>query len=152
MKTAYIELNTTNQISSLSNNGSLDSFVYMGIHIFPSTKVTSLSTILCKNFDYFILDMGVLTNYTAIEFSKCHKQFLVCNLNEWKKQISLNKIKDLFQKTNLRKDSVLILNTNNKSTGLNLFKMKIKSFPFLSNPFQLTVDMFNDLNQILERN
>ena len=70
MKTAYIELNTTDQIKSLSPKNSLDPFVYKGIHIFPSTKVTSVSDILSKDFDYFILDMGVLTKYTAVEFSK----------------------------------------------------------------------------------
>ena len=59
MKTAYIELNTTEQIKSLSQNNTTDPFVYKGIHIFPSTKVTSLSDILSQNFDYFILDMGV---------------------------------------------------------------------------------------------
>lgn len=151
MKTAYIELNTTNQICSLSN-GSLDSFLYLGIHIYPSTKVTSLTTVLSMDFDYFILDMGVLTNYTAVELSKCHKQFLVCNFCQWKRNILEEKITDLFQKTNLNKKSVTLLKTfDNKSIGPNLFPLKVKSFPFITNPFQLPVDSFSDLNQLLER-
>ena len=152
MKTAYIELNTTNQISSLSPNDSLNSFIYMRIHMYPSMKVTSLSTVLSKDYDYFILDMGVLTNYTAIEFSKCHKQFLVCDFCQWKKQLSLNKINDLFEKTNLNKKSVLILRTfGDKSTNPGLSTMKVTSFPFLSNPFQLSVELLSDLGRLLER-
>ncbi len=60
MNTAYVELNTTNQIISLSKKNSLEPFIYQGIHIYPSWKVTSLSEILKKGFDYVILDMGIL--------------------------------------------------------------------------------------------
>lgn len=153
MKTAYIELNTTNQINSLSSNlskDSTDSFVYLGIHMFPSTKVTSLNEILSRDFDYFILDMGVLTSYTATEFSKCHKQFLVCSFCEWKKRISLEKIKDLFENKFLHKEEIILLKTfHEKSTGPNIFSMNIKAFPSLPNPFQLPMDVFSDLNKLL---
>ena len=156
MKTAYIELNTTNQIHSLSSTGSKNPFTYLGISMYPSMKVTSLSMVLSKDYDYIILDMGVLTNYTALEFAKCDKQFLVCNLCEWKKQISLEKIQDLFQKTNLNSKNVTILNNINKSIGLPSFSYgitKIQNFPFLSNsnPFQLSTNTFSDFEHLLER-
>ena len=150
MKTAYIELNTTNQIKSLSTKDSTDSFVYLGIHMFPSTKVTSLHEILNKEFDYFILDMGVLTNYTASEFSKCQKKFLVCSFCEWKKRISLKKVQELFQQTNLNQEELILLKTfENKSKDSFLFSMHAKTFPPLPNPFQIPVDMFSDLNSLL---
>lgn len=150
MKTAYIELNTTNQIQSLSAKDSTDSFVYLGIHMFPSAKVTSLQEILNKEFDCFILDMGVLTNYTAMEFSKCQKKFLVCSFCEWKKCISLKKIQELFQQTNLNREDLILLKTfENKSTDSMFFSMHAKTFPPLANPFQIPVDMFRDLNCLL---
>lgn len=150
MKTAYIELNTTNQINSLSSKDSEHPFVYMGIHIFPSTKVTSLKDILSKDFDYFILDMGILTTYTAVEFSKCQKQFLVCNFCEWKKRTTQKKIQDLFQNTNLEREKLILLKTfASKSTGPLLSEMHFKTFPPISNPFQLPVNLFSDLNNLL---
>lgn len=150
MRTAYIELNTTNQIISLSAKNSLEPFVYLGIHMYPSTKVTSLSEILNKEFDYIILDMGILTSYTAAEFSKCHKQFLVCDFCQWKKRTSLEKLEDLFQNTNLCKDCVTVLvQEKNKSVGLNFSNLEIKAFPPLSNPFQLEVTVLSDLNRLL---
>ena len=150
MKTAYLELNTTNQIRSLSNS-SLDSFSYKGIHIFPSMKVTSLNTILSMDFDYFILDMGVLTNYTAMELSKCHKQFLVCNFCEWKKNLHIQKIEDLLKNTNLNRRRLTLLRTfENKSTLSNLLSFDVKTFPFIPNPFQLPANLFSSLSQLLE--
>lgn len=150
MRVAYIELNTTEQIKSLSTKNSLDPFVYKGIHIFPSTKVTSLSDILCKDFDYFILDIGVLTNYTAAQFSKCHKQFLVCDFSPWKKEIQLKKIKDLFKSSSINEKGVIVLkNYENESIHLDFFNCKIKTFPFIPNPFQLSVTVFHALNIFL---
>ena len=150
MKTAYIELNTTNQIHTLSSKDSADSFVYLGIYMFPSTKVTSLNDILSRDFDYFIIDMGVLTNYTAKEFSKCQKQFLICSFCEWKKRNSLEKIQNLFQENILKEKDVILLKTfHNKSTNSVVFSRNTKNFPLLSNPFQLPVDVFSDLNNLL---
>ncbi len=151
MKTAYIELNATNQIRSLSNKNSSDSFVYKGIHIFPSTKVTSLSDILCKDFDSFILDMGVLTNYSAVEFSKCYKQFLVCDFCEWKTDLLLKKIKDLFQISCINKKEVTVLKTyENVSTHHDFINRNFRTFPFITNPFQLSVTVIHALDILLQ--
>ena len=153
MKIAYIELNTTDQIRYLSNKHSLDPFVHKGIHIFPSTKVTSVSDILSKDFDYFIIDIGVLTNYTADVFSKCHKQFLVCDFCEWKKDLLFKKLNDLFTFSSINKKGVIVLNTNkNTSIRLDLMNNNIKSFPFIENPFQLTIGHVHAMTKILERN
>ncbi len=150
MKTAYIELNTTNQIKYLSKNKSLKPFTYLGIHMFPSTKVTSLNELLDREFDCIILDMGVLTNYTSIEFAKCQKQFLVCNCCKWKKDMSLEKIKNLFQSTILQKEHVTILKTfENTSTWFPFSGLHIETFPRINNPFQLPVTLFVDFTRIL---
>ena len=150
MKTAYVELNTTNQIKSLSKKTKLEHFIYSGIHMFPSTKLTSLNELLKRDFDCVILDMGVLTNYTAAEFAKCQKQFLVCNCCEWKREDSLEKIKNLFQSTILQKESVTILKTfENTSTWFSFSGLHLKTFPPINNPFQLPVTLFVDFTRIL---
>ena len=50
MKTAYIELNTTNQIHALSQTQGKPSFTYKGIVFYPNTLFTSLPEILQKNY------------------------------------------------------------------------------------------------------
>lgn len=150
MKTAYIELNTTNQIKSLSKRKSMKPFIHLGIHIYPSTKVTSLKEIFNQDFDCIILDMGVLTNYTVTEFAKCQKQFLICNCCEWKREISLEKIENLFQSTILQKEHVTILKTfENTSTRFLFSGLHFKAFPPITNPFQLPVTLFVDFTRIL---
>lgn len=149
MKTAYVELNTTNQIISLSKKNSLKPFVYQGIHIYPSTKVTSLSDILNKDFDYVILDMGILSHYSAIEFSKCHKQFLVCDFCSWKRKIQLEKIEYLAQNKKIQQKGIVFLAVNKESTFQILPNTKWKMFPSITNPFQLTVTVFHALNLLL---
>ena len=153
MKTAYIELNTTNQIKSLSKRNNSDSFSYFGIHIYPSTKVTSLSEILNRDYDFFVLDLGVLTSYTAPELSKCQKQFIVGDFCEWKKNSTLSKIKDLFQNTCLNREKIMILkNYTSKSTCLFSLGYHEKVVPFFENPFQLTVTSFNAVTNLLFNN
>lgn len=150
MKTAYIELNTTNQIKSLSKRDNLDSFSYLGIRIFPSTKVTSLSEILNRDYDFFILDMGVLTSYTAPELSKCQKQFIVADFCEWKKATTLAKINNLFKNTCLNRENIMILkNFSSKSTNHLSFSYHTKVVPFFENPFQLSVTMFSAITYLL---
>lgn len=150
MKTAYLELNTTNQIHSLSKTNSMKPFTYLGISIYPSAKVTSLSEILSQNFDCFVLDMGVLTNYTAKEFSKCQKQFLVCDFCPWKKKICLEKTDMLFQNANICRERVMLLKNREKETDFLPFLSKnTVSFPLLSNPFHLSTVEFSIFNQLL---
>lgn len=154
-KTAYIELNTTNQIQSLSPKQNEKYFSYMGFDIFPSITVTSLWEILCLNYDYFVLDMGVLNTYTAKEFSKCEHRFLVCSLSKWKIHQTLEKVEKFCQQTYIPKEHVTVLNNlkMQKSTFalFSTLPVKVISFPFIPNPFQLKPDTFHVFHQILER-
>lgn len=151
-KTAYIELNTTNQIYSLFHGRNKKTFSYFGIDFFPCVTVTSLSEILNKNYDFFILDMGVLNVYTAREFSKCDKQFLVCSLSKWKKHQTMEKLNQLFQQTNLNQRRVTILDNlhSKKSTSFSMLDNRI-TIPFIPNPFQIETNLFCVFHRILER-
>lgn len=156
MKTAYIELNTTNQICSLHPNTKKTPFSFMGITIYPSLKATSLWDVLRMDYDYFILDMGVLNAYTATEFSKCHQQFLVCNFSEWKYKYTIEKVEQFFQNTKLSQDCVTVLsNFGIKKSTLSTFfncHLKLCTFPFIQNPFQLEPIVFKHFTKLLERN
>lgn len=125
----------------------------MGITFFPAVTITSLPEILSLEFDYFILDMGILNGYTAKEFSKCNKQFLVCSLCKWKWPLSLEKIEELIKKNIIHQEYVTVLgNTDIKSSVLTIssgIKCKFFSLPFIKNPFQLVTTDFAIFNRLL---
>ena len=146
-KVAYVELNTTNQICTLTRNRKNAPFSYIGIRIFPCITVTSLSEILALDFDYFVLDMGILNTYTSKEFFKCNKRFIVSSLCKWKKEYHLEKMKSLHSKSNqTEKDVTIICNLCTKKSSPSMI-----SFPFIENPFHLKPSVFHAFYQILER-
>lgn len=153
MRTAYIELNATNQICSLAPGTEKKQFSYMGITIFPCTAFTSLPELLRMNYDYFILDMGVLNIYSAKEFIKCEKQFLVCSLSKWRRNRTLEKLQELVDTTHMDRKSlhVLACGSKNEST-LSIPKgpaFKMLSIPFIPNPFHLSSEFFSFFRKIL---
>lgn len=153
-RTAYIELNTTNEIRTLSSNRKAMEFLYKGISIFPCQTVTSLADVLHMDYEYFVLDMGVLNTYTLKEFLRCDKKFLVCSLCQWKKEKTLERIENLFHTTIINQEQFLILdNLGKKESKLSLSSkhtLKVRSFPFVSNPFQLETFLFHDISTLLK--
>lgn len=154
MKTAYIELNTTDQIRSLSHDTDVSSFSICGYILFPQVKVTSLPEILAMDFDYFVIDMSIITAYTAREFVKCNHRFLVCSLCEWKKADTSRKLKQLFQQTNISQEAVTILNNLCKKSTVvfsDLPHLQVIPFPFIQDPFQLEPKEFAIFSNLLAR-
>lgn len=151
MKTAYIELNSTNQIHTLSHTQEKPSFCYKGITFYPNVTVTSLPEILHEDCRYFILDMGVLTTHTIPEFLRCDKSFLVCSPRKWRCSIIKEKIELLFhyQQQNC---FTLIMNLSEKeSTFTRFFKdYEQLCFPFIFNPFHLEPHNFHAISQLLK--
>ena len=139
MKTAYIELNTTNQICALSPKKGKPSFSYKGIVFFPNTTVTSLPEILHKDYRYFILDMGVLNTYTTTEFLRCNKQFLVCSPSKWRFAKIEEKIEKTFKNQQEKNCIQLIMNLDEEKTSFSVFFEPSQqiSFPYIPNPFHL---------------
>lgn len=152
-KTAYIELNTTNQIRSLAPDSGNTSFFYIGIHVFPGTTLTSLPEILRMDFDYFILDMGVLNVYTANEFFKCEKQFLVCSLSKWKRAQTIQKLEQLLVNNYTMLGCLNLLTMSSiKESKLSMMYghvLKVHSVPFLPNPFQVTPEFFSFFGKLM---
>lgn len=153
-KTAYIELNTTNQISSLHKKRVQKTFSYLGITIFPCVTVTSLSGILALNYDYFVLDIGVLNAYTLKDFLNCDQRFLVCSFSKWKVRKTEEKLATLFQSNNIKAGHVTVLHNlmlKKEKSKFSSLSNPIIFFPFIPNPFQLKPDVFHVFYQILER-
>ena len=146
MKTAYIELNATNQISSLGKTRAANTFRYKGISFFPNASVTSLTEILRSDFEYFILDMGVLNLHMLQEFLRCDKSFLICSPGKWRLCETQEKIDLLLKNQSDQNQVTVIMNLCEKESKGQL------AFPYLKNPFQLQPRYFHVFSQILERN
>lgn len=150
MKTAYIELNTTNQIRCLSKAHNKRVFSYKGIDFYPNTSLTSLGEILHKDYRYFVLDMGVLNTYTTKEFQRCDELFLICSPSKWRLPLAKEKIETLLKNVMSQNHVTVIMNLcEKKSKVLRLsFAHRCVAFPFIPNPFQLETSMFHALYRI----
>lgn len=151
MKTAYIELNGTSQINSLSKKKAKPAFTYKGIVFYPDTSVTSLSEILHMNYDFFILDLGVLNAYNINEFLRCDKPFLICSPSKWRYSQTKEKIEKTFQNLPYQHCTVLV-NLCEKESIFTHFLESCEhlSFPYITNPFQLGTNCFHKIYRILK--
>ena len=151
MKTAYIELNSTNQICTLSQKQGKPSFTYKGVVFYPNTTVTSLPEILHKDYRYIVLDMGVLTTQTTTEFLRCDKSLLVCSPSIWRRSQILEKINILFHTQQQNCFSMIMNLTEKKSTFTCFFKdCEQLYFPYIPNPFHLEPRNFHELSLLLK--
>lgn len=113
----------------------------MGITFFPEITLSTLPEILQKDFDYFVLDMGILNPYTAYEFSRCHIQYIVGDFSLWKKEKTLHHLEQLIKNSKINQEQVILLENpmikeSIRSEPLKVFS-KIIPVPFISNPFQI---------------
>ena len=151
MKTAYIELNTTNQIHVLSHIQGKPSFSYKGIVFYPNADVTSLPKILHENYRYFVVDMGVLNTYNISEFLRFDKHFLICSPNPWRYPHTKEKIDKLFKNYDKQNCFQLIMNLSEKESKSHFFSNACDVFfmPYISNPFQLEPKHFSVFSLLL---
>ena len=153
-KTAYIELNSSDEIRFIKGKKQKEKFSHMGIALFPNATLSSLPAILQMDFEYFILDMGVLNTYTAEQFSHCHKQFIVGSLNSWKKEKTLEKIELLRKNKMIDQDMVTFIRVSNeKESTFSFFSKpfsKIVDAPYIPNPFQISFDSFGFYETLLK--
>ena len=152
MKTAYIELNATNQICALSQKQGNSVFSYKGIVFYPNISVTSLPEILHKNYQYYILDMGVLNTYTVTEFLRSDKPFLICSQSKWRFAHINEKIEHLFQYEQKKNCIRLIMNLSEQESNFPHFSSFCEQFPFpyIPNPFRLEPKNFHAISRLLK--
>jgi len=152
MTTAYIELNPHNHICALVRKKRKPSFCYKGIVFYPNTHVTSLPEILRKDYRYFILDMGVLNTYTASEFLRCDKSFLICSPSKWRKSQLEKKIENLFKHQTKKNCITLIMNLSYEESYFSISSDfgKRLSFPYIENPFQIEPRHFRAISLLLK--
>lgn len=114
----------------------------MGITFFPEITLSKLPEVLQLNYDYFVLDMGILNPYTAYEFTRCNLKLMVGDLSPWKKEKTLKSLEQILQKTNIHQEQVIFLGNPmiKESISSRYVKgfSKIMTVPYISNPFHLS--------------
>ena len=113
----------------------------MGICFFPEITLSSLPEILQEDFEYFVLDMGILNPYTAYEFSKCHMQYMVGDFSLWKKEKTLCSLEQLLKHNIIKQEQVILLENPMIKESIHFqatqrFSKNI-GVPFIPNPFQI---------------
>ena len=99
--------------------------------------------------------MGVLNPNTALEFSRCHQQFLVGDLSIWKRENTIEKLEQLLKTIKINQEHIVFL--ANPMIKESLFSKKFNAFskvisvPFIKNPFQIASKDFVFFESLLER-
>lgn len=140
--TAYIELNATAEIQSLSRRKSDKEFVKNGITFFPKVTLSELPNIIKLNYNNYIIDFGVPNVYTYSELKRCNYRFALISYSPWKEEL-LSKFLLSLEENQLivRKDIILLGNPGIKEKH---------SIPFFSNPFQITSECFGFFDELLD--
>ena len=84
-----MEMNASHEIALLNKRGkaSNDSKLYFrkkGVDYYPDVTIRKMTELLHRDYEYSILDFGVLTPHTRLEFLHCDKRIVLCNVSPWK--------------------------------------------------------------------
>lgn len=142
LKTAYLELNGTNEISSINKKKEDNFFTFCGIPIYPSVTLADLGEIFSLRYTCFILDMGRLNPHTISTFWRSDLCIIMCSLSPWQEAYRKD-FKYLLPENNMiHQEKVLFLANLGIKEQLAAFHDKtfrdVRCFPYLPNPFRLT--------------
>ena len=84
-----MEMNASHEIALLNKReeATLDSKLYFrkkGVDYYPDLTIRKMTELLHRDYEYSILDFGVLTPHTRPEFLHCDKRIVLCNVSPWK--------------------------------------------------------------------
>lgn len=115
-----------------------------------------LPDLLQREYDYFILDMGILNQHTAQEFARCHKKYIVADCSPWKVEQSIQNLEHLIKQKYINQEQVIILGNPMKKesiySGILKNFSKFISVPHIKNPFQIASVDFVFYEQMLSEN
>lgn len=118
-----MEMNASHEIALLNKReeATLDSKLYFrkkGVDYYPDLTIRKMTELLHRDYEYSILDFGVLTPHTRPEFLHCDKRIVLCNVSPWK-TTQFDKFVHKLKKYKHGKDSGRGLNANQTLNRLN---------------------------------
>ena len=155
-RTAYVEINGSNQICHLSGNKDAERFRYMDIVCYPHAIQEDLPHILGERYSYIVLDLGVLTSESYWDFCRCDLKFVIGSVSPWKTDRFFELLESLLYNMNTRQDHVILLGNLGIKETIKPFEqfchLPVYAIPFLPNPFQLTTANCTFFQEMLAKN
>ena len=151
LKVAYIELNNTKEIATIKRCHT--KFKSQGIDFYPEVTLKQLADLYNKDYTTFVVDFGVLSNFTHSEFKRCDKQIALCSTSVWKSYTLEAFLNKLFE-NNTDPNKIILLGNpcskkiNIKNSNQRSLSYNVSQLPFIPNPFQITsnhLDFFGNL-------
>lgn len=140
-KGTYLEFNGTHEISSLLPSEQ-DYFRYRGMDFYADVTFSKLSTIYQDVYDYYVLDMGVLNSNTIREFVQCDLCIVLGHICAWNMDNYGRVLQQLDHYYKMNPDQFRFLGflgiKENVTAFCKRYHYPIQSFPYISNPFQLS--------------
>ena len=154
-RTAYLEVNTTHAIGTLSpEKDPTIPFRRKGVSYYPDVLLSELPGRLSLHHKYRVLDFGVLTPYTLVEFARCDLCIVLTNVSIWKDR-QLARFLEETKLTNLGKDKKIKVcflcqgdQKNDRKRILRAYGIRVVPVPFLENPFQVSSIYFGFFEQL----
>lgn len=144
-KTAYLEINASNVVDSLSNT--------YGISCYATVTLRKLPMILQEDYSIFILDFGVFNPNTYAEFCRCDLQILIGSVRPWKMKPYCMLLEKIIKEKNTHRKLLCFASLGMKTETILIPKCEkvcVHPFPFLTNPFQLNSSEWIFFERILK--
>lgn len=153
-KTAYLEVNASHEISTLSRaHDPSASFRHQGVIYYPELTIRKATEILSLNYEFYILDFGALTTHTMLEFKRCDHRIVLTNVSIWK-SLHINQFAQQLQKNNIPWDTVKTIGIGgikNDYERLNRdYRIHAVPMPLLEDPFHITSGCFRFFEEIMK--
>lgn len=140
-RTAYIEINGTDEISSLAD-GDDTPFLCCEVTLYPDATFSRLGEILSHGFQFCILDFGLLHPNNYREFMQCDRGFVIGSIAPWKQDSYARFLKKYFPKKSEYSDHIRYLAALGIKDQVKSFskrcRIPVTAFPYLEQPFQLS--------------
>ena len=131
-----------------------DVFTYMGVDFFPDASFRDLQQIEQLHYDHCILDYGVLSSGSFPEYIRSSSKIAVGMVSEWNLNQYYRFMMSL-QKQIMDQKHLLFLGNLGPQKQIRTLKRKtdgnLMSFPYLTDPFQLTSDQWGIFKELLGR-
>ena len=154
-----MEMNASHEIALLNKReeATLDSKLYFrkkGVDYYPDLTIRKMTELLHRDYEYSILDFGVLTPHTRPEFLHCDKRIVLCNVSPWK-TTQFDKFVHKLKKYKVPLEEVKFVNAygdmikKNQEQIYKQYGIRVEPAPLLCNPFQLLIEFRPEVYQAL---
>lgn len=154
--TAYLEMNGSHEISSLSHREGNAPFVHQRITYYPDMTLAQLPEVLSRHYKYCVLDFGSPNPHTMQAFERCGIRLVIGHASPWKNEQFAQSVNRPFYNRSRKEGTVYLGNFMERKSDLKQIAkhcgIHLVPVPFLPNPFRITSKDFPFFEEILGGN